>query len=54
MDQAQIQKMQEYNRKESLAVAEMMKSPLSSEEMDKVIQEHFEAHGQVNPNKKKD
>lgn len=45
------QKMQEYNQKEKLAVAEMMKSPMSSEEMDRVIQEHYEAHSQVNPNK---
>ena len=33
-------------------IAEWQKSPQSSEEMDKVIQEHYEAHGQVNPNKK--
>ena len=52
MDKAQIQKMQEYNQKESLAVAEMMKYPLSSEEMDRVIQEHYEVHNQVNPNKR--
>ena len=52
MDKDQTQKMQDYNRKESLAVAEMMKSPMSSEEKDRVIQEHYEVHNQVNPNKK--
>ncbi len=52
MDEAQIQKMQEYNQREKLAVSEMMKSPMSSEEMDRVIQEHYEVHNQVNPNKK--
>lgn len=52
MDKKQIQKIREYNKKAKLAVAEMMKSPQSSEELDKQIQEQFEDHGQVNPNKK--
>ncbi|MBW8325074.1 MAG: hypothetical protein K0M50_09960 [Prolixibacteraceae bacterium] len=54
MDEAQIRKMEEYNQREKLAVAEMMKLPMSSEEMDRVIQEHYDAHNQINPNKKKD
>lgn len=33
-------------------VADWQKSPLSSEEKAKMIQEHFEDHNQVNPNKK--
>lgn len=52
MDETQIQKMRDYNQKERLAVAEMMKSPVNWDEIDKQIQEHFEEHGQVNPNKK--
>lgn len=34
-------------------VAEMQQYPLSLEEMDKVLEEHFETHGKANPNKKK-
>jgi hypothetical protein len=52
IDEAQTQKMQEYNQRESLAVAEMMKLPMSSEEKDRMIQEHFEDNNQVNPNKR--
>jgi hypothetical protein len=34
------------------SIEEWSKHPMTEEEMDKVIQEHFDAHGQVNPNKK--
>lgn len=34
------------------SIEEWRKHPMTEEEMDRVIQEHFDAHGQVNPNKK--
>jgi hypothetical protein len=43
---------QETSEAKMKSIQEWQKSPLSSEEMDKVIQEHFDAHNQVNPNKK--
>ncbi len=53
MNEAQLQKMQEYNQKEVQAIAEMHKLPMSSEERQRYLDEHFEAHGQINPNKRK-
>ena len=43
---------QEASETKMKQIAEWQKSPMSSEEIDKQIQEQFEAHGQVNPNKK--
>jgi hypothetical protein len=43
---------QEVTEAKMETIAEWQKSPMSLEEMDKMIQEHFDAHGQINPNKK--
>ena len=54
--QQQIQEMQEriaqFNQKEKLALAEMQKLPVDWDRIDRQVQEHYEAHGQVNPNTK--
>jgi hypothetical protein len=34
------------------SIEEWRKNPMTEEEMDRTIQEHFDAHGQINPNKK--
>jgi hypothetical protein len=34
------------------SIEEWRKNPMSSEEKDRMIQEHFDAHGQINPNKR--
>ncbi len=44
---------QEASETKMRSIQDWKKSPLSSEEMEKVIQQHFEEHGQVNPNKRK-
>lgn len=36
------------------SIQEWQDSPLSPEEVDKTIQQHFEDHNQVNPNRKAD
>lgn len=44
---------QEVTEAKMKSIAEWQKSPMSSEERDKMIQEHYEAHGKINPNKEK-
>lgn len=43
---------QEVTEQKMKSVADWQKSPMSSEEKAKMIQDHFEDHNQVNPNKK--
>lgn len=43
---------QEVTEAKMKSIAEWQKSPMSSEEKARMIQEHFEDHNQVNPNKR--
>lgn len=43
---------QEVSEAKMKSIQEWQNSPMSPEEMDKMIQEHFEDHNQINPNKK--
>jgi len=41
-----------YNQKAIEAVRKMQESPLSSKELDRMVDSHFKAHGMANPNKR--
>ena len=46
-----IKARQEVTEQKMKSIADWQKSPISSEQMDKILDEHFEDHTQVNPNK---
>lgn len=43
---------QEASEAKMKSIEEWRKHPMTEEEMDGAIQEHFDAHGQINPKKK--
>ena len=43
---------QEVTEAKMKSIEEWRKHPMTEEEMDRIVQEHFDAHGQINPNKK--
>lgn len=42
---------QEVTEAKMKSIEEWRKHPMTEEEMDRIAQEHFDAHGQINPNK---
>ena len=48
----QSQKHKEVTEAKKRSIQEWQKSPLSPEELDSLIEDHFQAHNQINPNKK--
>lgn len=48
----QSQKHKEITEAKKRSIQEWQKSPHSPEELDSLIEDHFQAHNQINPNKK--